>query len=625
VARIMVSKGAIIVGVSDSKGVALKPGGFDANELKAVIEHKSSGRSLNTFYQNQAAQGLPRQPGAALTLYPNPELLKKMKADILVLTAIPGSIHEGNAPDLPVSLVCELTGAAVTGAAKTILQERQIHVIPDNLASSGGLLVSLSEMLQNSAGQMWDRKLEEYNLSDQLSRSFDAAMLLAQQYQVDVPTGSDILALQRMHDLAIYRSQLEKLSEKLEQRIRQIRKTGPVFVVADDDEDGVASAAIMQELIVLLNPGVEREIVYLNESLRSEMLLDLINEQADTGEPVSHVFVLDRAFPLTEPGQSIAAKIASQCGLTLINNHALPVTSPAGGADSAVTRPKMPAELGILHISPQTLQATVPSREFPTAMVLKEVAHQLIGDELTLTRIDWQAAVGSYLDTPAEVRSEWLLFFAQFNMDKTLEAARAVRTVTRAGGFSNAIAALSGVQNPDQLETNASWGRFMAEYHSLDERVQVLVEKILLENRRKPFTAHFFSHDEVASPTPIAGNDLNELDFHYWISEHLTKRGNLAEKPIIVGQVVQGTQHRRYLGVRIRSPRGVDLMEIGLPKSFKTGGLPNTAIARLPLNETLTPEQQFHQLVDEIWMKTTNPIYLGTAAVSGENTGLPFN
>jgi hypothetical protein len=135
------------------------------------------------------------------------------------------------------------------------------------------------------------------------------------------------------------------------------------------------------------------------------------------------------------------------------------------------------------------------------------------------------------------------------------------------------------------------------------------VEKIILENRRRPFTSHFFTHDEVASPTPVAGNDANELDFYHWISEYLRKRGDLGEKPIIVGQVVAGSKGRRQLGVRIRSPRGVDLMEVGLPEHFQTGGLPNTAVARIPLAPDALPEQEFHRLVDELWLKTTSPLH----------------
>lgn len=613
VARLMLEKGVTIVGVSDSKGAVLSPGGFSAAEVEAILAHKSAGQRLNTF-----ATGTGRP---SFTLYPDPSLLRKMKADILVLTAVPGAIHAKNAADLQVSLVCELTGAAVTGEAKDILQARHIQVIPDNLASSGGLLVSLSEMLQNSAGQNWDRALEEHNLYEQLSRSFDYVLDAARQYGVDTPTASDILALQRMHALARYRERLEELSCQLAARIQAIGPGEHVLVVTDDDEDGVAAAAIMQGLIASQNPAAAGRILYVNESLRSPALPAMVQEWRAKGLVLKHVFVLDRSFPAAEHKQQALIQLASDCVITLVNNHTLP---PAPLRDPAVPReggPCRPEDLDILLIIPQTLQATVPARQFPTAMILKEIAHQLITDPKALARIDWQAALGSHLDCPPELSGEWLLFYSQFNPDKMAEAAHAIRMVTRTGGFLSAINALVGVVHPDRLETNESWEQFMAEYRSLEERVQVLVEKIVLENRRRPFTTHFFSHDEVRSPTPITGNALNELDFYHWISEQLTRRGNLAEKPIIMGQVVQDFAGRRCLGVRIRSPRGVELMEAGLPDCFTTGGLPNTAVARIPLDAATPPEQQFYQLVDQIWMKTTHPIYFGAYA-SAESSPL---
>jgi hypothetical protein len=145
----------------------------------------------------------------------------------------------------------------------------------------------------------------------------------------------------------------------------------------------------------------------------------------------------------------------------------------------------------------------------------------------------------------------------------------------------------------------------MAEYQNLNQRIEVVVEKIILENRRRPFTAHFFTQDELASPTLLAGDDENNLDFYHWISEHIAQHDNLAEKPIIIGQVVLDSQGREFLGVRIRSPRGIDLREAGLPRDFTSGGLPNTAIARIMLHPDITPKKQFHILVEDIWTKTT--------------------
>ncbi len=608
VASLMVQKGATIVAVSDSRGAVISQGGFTRQELAALVAHKNSGKRFDTILASPVIRMLSSRQNAALVYNPDPAELKKVTTDILVLTAIPASIRGDNVRDLRVKVICELTGAAVSGDAKQVLKERGIQVIPDNLASSGGLLVSLSEMLQNSMGQVWDRRLEEDNLYRQIERSYEAVWDVTKRYDLDLATASDILALERMHALAIYREHLETLSTQLEERIQSIGTDERLLIMSDNDEDGAASAAIMHRMIACLNPGAGDRIIHLNESFRSPIVPNLIQQMRDTDMPVRHVFVLDRAFPVDEPGRTHVVQVAEQCRVTLINNHELPAPlleqEPRGTVQAGAGGDLKPAALGILHISPQTLKSIVSGDQFPTAMILKEIAMLLIRDEQVLNQIAWQAAVGCCLDTALEATSEWQLFYSRFNGDRTMEAARALRMITRANGYLTSVHALLGVDRPDQLETHEVWEQCMAAYRILNERVQVLVERITLENRGRAFASHFFTPDEVISPTPHAGNENNELDFYHWISEHLTQRGDWSEKPIIVGQVVTDFRGCRCLGVRIRSPRGVDLMKAGLPAYFTTGGLPNTAIGRIPLESTQVPQQVFQTIVDEIWMKT---------------------
>jgi glutamate dehydrogenase/leucine dehydrogenase len=610
VASLMVQKGATILAVSDSRGAVISREGFSRQELAAIVAHKNSGKRFDTILASPVIRMLSSKQNAALVYHPDPVELKKVNVDILVLTAIPASIRGDNAGQLHVKVICELTGAAVSGDAKQILKERGIQVIPDNLASSGGLLVSLSEMLQNSLGQVWDRRLEEDNLYRQLERSYEEVWAVTKRYDLDLATASDILALQRMHDLAIYREHLESLSAQLAERIQGIRAGERVLIISDNDEDGVASAAIMHRMITCLNPGIGDRIIHLNESFRSPIVPDLIQQMQNSDMPVGHVFALDRAFPIDEPGQTYVARVAERCRVTLINNHELPAPlleqEPCSTTDDETGRSFKPSVLGILHISPQTLKSILPSNQFPTAMILKEIATLLINDETALNQIAWQAAVGCCLDAAIETTSEWRLFYSRFNADRTLEAARALRMITRAGGYLQLIHALLGVDRPDQLETHEVWERCMAAYRILNERVQLLVEKIVSENRGRAYASHFFTIDEVVSPATIAGNENSQLDFYLWISEYLTQRGDWWGKPIIVGQVVMDTGGRQCLGMRIRSPHGVDLRKSSLPEYFTTGGLPNTAIARIPLESTQAPQQIFQNVVDNIWMNTTD-------------------
>lgn len=611
VARMMKDRGARIIAASDSRGAIIAPEGLKETDLSALLSHKTAGKRLDTFVSPEMPSVSTAPGHPPFILHKNPDTLMTVKADILVLTAMPAAIKQENAGSIQSSLIFELTGAAVTKGAKEDLCKRSISVIPDNLVSSGGLLASLSEMLQNSYGEQWEHRLEEITLRQQIGKSHEAILKIAKKYGVDIATASDILALKRIFALAVYRENLEAASWRLQEQIQAVNDGEVILIASDDDEDGVASAAILRGLIAKLNPGRERQILYLSASLRSNTILNVISKQVKAGVTVKRIFVLDRAFPLTESDQQVATEIAKRCSITMINNHDLPKhllsRITRGLSKIKTTGIKSPSDLKILLITPQTLKATVSARHFSTALVLKEIAHQLLADPHVLNRIDWQAGIGSCLDILPETSDEWLLFYAQFNHDQMMEAARAVRIVARAHGFMSAIHAIEGVERPDQLETNKSWEVFMGTYKLLAERIQLLVEKIIMENIGRPYVSHLFTPQEVESPMPPVGEQTRSLDLYPWISEHLTKCSDFSEKPIIVGQVMGDGFEKKYLGVRIRCPRDVELMEVGLPEDFRTGGLPNTALAKVPLDESMPPEQQFRSLVKGMWWKTVTP------------------
>ena len=105
---------------------------------------------------------------------------------------------------------------------------------------------------------------------------------MTKRYDVDLATASDILALERIHHLAMYREHLEAMSARLAVRIRSIGTDERVLIISDNDEDGVASAAIMHRMITCLNPGAGDRIIHVNESFRSPSVPDLIQQMQDT-------------------------------------------------------------------------------------------------------------------------------------------------------------------------------------------------------------------------------------------------------------------------------------------------------------------------------------------------------
>lgn len=603
--RLLADEGAVIIGVSDSSGAVVNPGGLDKRTLEQIIEHKDRGLRLRSFAVSGAsAVKTPTSQYAGLVRTSDPEDLKTQTADVLVLAAKPASINAGNVAGLSVRVICEVAGAAVTKEAKEVLFARGVRVMPDLMASAGGAIVSFLEMEQNMLAQHWDKELERARLDEYIASTYQTLTEVAAAYRVDYPTAADIIGLQRMHDCALYKERLEIAARKFNERIQAIKEGESVLIMADNDEDGVASAAIVYSLIASLNRGKERYVVWSNESLRSKAVLDIVNDTKKKQPPIKHVFVLDRTFPATEPGQSIIATLVKGRAVTIVDDHDSHLEPPDRSALAPVLETdrsiKNPWDLGILYVSPRTLDSKIPSSEFPSSMMLKEIAQELLPNDPVLRRINWLAAIGSFLDADLDKRREWLLFYHQFNSDELVEASRAVRTVTRVGGFENVVKAVAGIREPEALETNETWQELVAAFWDIKRRVDFLVHRIVEENRGKRVVSHFLTEEEIKSPTNFAGDHLGRLDLYHWLSEELRHHEDFENKSIILGQVVHSLELGTTLGVRIRSPRGVDLGHAILPEYFKSGGLPNTAITRIPLDPSVTPETQFEKLVKDM-------------------------
>ena len=140
-------------------------------------------------------------------------------------------------------------------------------------------------MLQNSAGQVWERRLEERNLYEQISKSYEAVIKLAGHYNVDLPTASDMLALRRMHELALYHRELQRMAAALAGRIRLVgpedRKTvgkecSGVFVAVEILIDGrVFDAEIRAQINDLAALAQERHRVLRGHAVRQRQEYDL--------------------------------------------------------------------------------------------------------------------------------------------------------------------------------------------------------------------------------------------------------------------------------------------------------------------------------------------------------------
>ncbi|MEO1233103.1 MAG: glutamate dehydrogenase, partial [Myxococcota bacterium] len=141
-ARILQRMGARVVAVTDADGGVFAPEGLDAEQLFRFVHHNPSNL-------RRSVAGYPEAQALAV------DDLFDVDADVFVPAALGGVITAATAERLKVSLVAEGANSPTTGEGDAVLARRNIDVIPDVIANSGGVTVSYYEWLQNNRMEHW--------------------------------------------------------------------------------------------------------------------------------------------------------------------------------------------------------------------------------------------------------------------------------------------------------------------------------------------------------------------------------------------------------------------------------------------------------------------------------------
>lgn len=136
-AKFMHDAGAKVIGISDAYGAIYNPDGLDIDYL---LDKRDSFGTVTTLFENKIT---------------NQELLEQ-DCDILVPVAISNQITNENAHLIKAQIVVEALNGPTTLEATKILTERNVLLVPDVLASSGGVTVSYFEWVQNNQGYYWE-------------------------------------------------------------------------------------------------------------------------------------------------------------------------------------------------------------------------------------------------------------------------------------------------------------------------------------------------------------------------------------------------------------------------------------------------------------------------------------
>ncbi len=144
--------GVDVVAVSDSGGATKNPEGFSHGDLTKCKQEDGTVCKIGDNISNE-------------------ELLT-MDVDFLLPAAIQEVITRDNAEKIQADYIVEVANGPTTRDADKILEEKEIKVIPDILANSGGVTASYYEWVQNRSGEYWEKQKVLEKLRNNIQKAF---------------------------------------------------------------------------------------------------------------------------------------------------------------------------------------------------------------------------------------------------------------------------------------------------------------------------------------------------------------------------------------------------------------------------------------------------------------------
>lgn len=119
----------------------------------------------------------------------------KLECDILIPAALELVLCGEEANSVNCKLIVEAANGPLDIEADDILQKRNITVIPDILANSGGVIVSYYEWLQNKRCEYKEKREILDLLSERMNKTYDEISKYSKQNNLSLRTSSYVVAL----------------------------------------------------------------------------------------------------------------------------------------------------------------------------------------------------------------------------------------------------------------------------------------------------------------------------------------------------------------------------------------------------------------------------------------------
>ena len=184
-AQTLAAQGALVIAVSDQDGATFASSGLDLDALSAYREERGSVAGFATDI--------------------TPAEVTELDVDVLLLAYDYGTVNAGNAHAVRARYVVEATNRAVLPEAERFLTEAGVQVIPDLIASIGGVVVNYLEWVQDASNFFWTEEEIEAAIDQRVNVAVNDVMGVARTRQTDLRTAAYALALNRLHNATVMR------------------------------------------------------------------------------------------------------------------------------------------------------------------------------------------------------------------------------------------------------------------------------------------------------------------------------------------------------------------------------------------------------------------------------------
>ena len=173
-------EGCKVIAVSDSSGGIYCRDGLSPED---VLSHKEKTKFVQNY---KGCKNIT-----------NEELLE-LSCDVLIPAAMENQITFKNADKIKAKMVAEAANGPTTPDADKTLYEKEVCLIPDILANSGGVTVSYFEWVQNLTREQWPLEKVNRKLEEKMTKSFNDVVNLSEKEESDMRTGALMLGVGRV-------------------------------------------------------------------------------------------------------------------------------------------------------------------------------------------------------------------------------------------------------------------------------------------------------------------------------------------------------------------------------------------------------------------------------------------